>query len=325
MRTLHILLAFLLLPTISMSQLSKKQITVQRDNATRNVGFYQFLPPGYSTGHPLIIYLHGIGERGDDGNGGTSTATIGSLTNTEIPRLLTGSATMRFTSPNGYTGSFVVLAPQLWSGFGWWPNWYVEEMIAYAKTNLKIDPNRIYLTGLSLGGGGVWDATESATIAKSLAAIAPVCGTCTYDANTSQIIPLGIPVYAFHGSGDPVVWVGCTDNAIADISARKGIYLYQRYNANYHNIWTQAYDTTHAVQNPNVFEWFLQYSLGPLPPPPLPLVIYKFSADWYSPTEVVVDVQADGEKYIVEKSLDGVNFTTAATVSSTQKRIVFSL
>jgi len=59
---------------------------------------------------------------------------------------------------NGVTSSFVVLSPQLDIGFGIWPTWYVDQMIQYAKANLQIDTNRIYVCGL------VWAAAVCGTM-----------------------------------------------------------------------------------------------------------------------------------------------------------------
>ena len=60
---------------------------------------------------------------------------------------------MRFTW-NGKSESFIVLTPQLSKKYGNWQNFYVDESISYAIRTLKVDPDRILLTGLSLGGGG---------------------------------------------------------------------------------------------------------------------------------------------------------------------------
>ena len=113
------------------------------------IGFLQFTPKDYgSQKHPLIIFLHGIGERGN------GTTQINSVANNGTPNLCANGATMRFTV-GGQTSSFVVISPQLSGQYGYWPTFYVKEMIKYAKANLLIDTNRIYVTGLSLGGGGV--------------------------------------------------------------------------------------------------------------------------------------------------------------------------
>src|SRR6476659_943012 len=116
------------------------------------IGFYEYKPVDYDASHkyPLIIFLHGIGERG---NGSTELNRV--LTNA-IPKYINAGHNMRFTSLSGVPETFLVLSPQLNASYGTWQNIYVDEMLKYAKANMSIDTNRIFLTGLSLGGGGVW-------------------------------------------------------------------------------------------------------------------------------------------------------------------------
>ena len=139
------------------------------------IGFLEFRPSGYgSQKHPLIIFLHGVGERG---NG--SASQVGYVAYNSLPNTLqTGRASMRF-SVNGQTSSFVVLSPQLSTAYDYWPPFYVKEMIKYAIANLSIDPNRIYVTGLSLGGGGVWRlATDNADYSFDGTIAAACTGLC---------------------------------------------------------------------------------------------------------------------------------------------------
>src|SRR5437868_8670192 len=108
------------------------------------VGFYEFRPADYNSNptakFPLIIFLHGIGERGD------GMAGLPNMVNVGIPGYINRGATMRFTV-NGQTQTFLVLSPQLSSQYGSWQNFYVDEMLNYAKNNLRVDLNHVYLTG----------------------------------------------------------------------------------------------------------------------------------------------------------------------------------
>src|SRR6185436_19369109 len=142
------------------------------------VVFYEFKPADYNNNptakYPLIIFLHGIGERGD------GMAGLPNMVNVGIPGYINRGATMQFTV-NGVSQTFLVLSPQLSINYGSWQNFYVDEMLNYATNNLRVDPNRIYLTGLSLGGGGTWKyASSSQANSSKFAAIAPICGTCDY-------------------------------------------------------------------------------------------------------------------------------------------------
>lgn len=244
------------------------------------IGFYQYTPPDYNDGqkHPLIIFLHGIGERGD------GKSQLSMVLNNPIPAYLTASATMKF-SYKGVTASYVVLAPQLSTNYGDWQDFYVDEMINYAKANLNIDQNRIYLTGLSLGGGGTWHyASSSLAHAQQLAAIAPVCGTCSM-VSAVNIASANLPVWAFHAEDDATVGVGCTTGQVQGVNNLKpGLAIQTIYGSGQHYIWGRAYDMGHptwdaypsgtVTQNPNVYEWFLQFTRGgnagggsPTPPP----------------------------------------------------------
>jgi len=222
----------------------------------QTVGFYEFTPSDYSkTGpkHPLLIFLHGQSEKGN----GTSELDL--ITKVGIPKYIKNGNTMRFQI-DGKWQSFVVLMPQLSPSYGSWQLFYTNEMINYAIKNLNVDENRIYLTGLSLGGGGVWSyASSSPANAAKLAAIVPVCGTCNMS-NAGNIVNQQVAVWAFHGDKDTKVSADCSKNAINAIKALKPSKdaLLTLYNTNSHIIWDQAYDFEYKYQKPNVWEWMLK-------------------------------------------------------------------
>lgn len=220
------------------------------------IGFYEYKPTDYSanpnTKYPLMIFLHGIGERGN------GTTELSRVTGIGVPRYIQDGEKMTFTW-NGKTETFLVLSPQLSNNYGWWQPFYVEEMIKYAKQNLRIDTNRIILTGLSLGGGGVWGyAAGSLTNAKKLAAIAPVCGTCQ-NVNWCNISNANLPTWGFHAQDDGTVPSSCTSGAVTAINNCSGpVKAYASiWPTGQHWIWDRAFDRGYSNQNPNVFEWFL--------------------------------------------------------------------
>jgi hypothetical protein len=228
------------------------------------IGFYEYKPPLYSTNttrkFPLIIFLHGIGERGD------GSSSLSAVLNVGIPRNINYGLTDMQFNYNGTTEGFLVLSPQLSYNYGNWQPFYIQEMIKYAKSNLRVDTNRIYLTGLSLGGGGVWNySSSSAAAAKGLAAIAPICGTCDWS-NMCNIAQQALPVWAFHALDDGVVGVGCTQAAIGAINACNPVVapLATYYPTGNHWIWDQVYDPS----NPQLYLWFLSKSRGTSSPPP---------------------------------------------------------
>lgn len=232
------------------------------------IGFLEYKPVDYNANpnkkYPLIIFLHGIGERG---NGTTDLLRVAA---NAIPRYISQGHPMRFFH-NGQWETFLVLSPQLANGMGYWPPVYVEEMIKYATNNMRIDPDRIYLTGLSLGGGGVWQyATSSYEAAKKLAAIAPVCGTCNWSNMCGTIAAANLPVWAFHAQDDGQVGPGCTTGAIWNINACNPAVppIQTIYPNGNHFIWDRSYDTVHNWHNPNMYEWFLSHSRNSASPGP---------------------------------------------------------
>ncbi len=262
---------FVVLPAIS-QQVAKS--IPNNESPDRRIGFLEFRPYDYgSQQHPLIIFLHGIGERGN------GSSDINNVAANAIPNLCAHGATMSFKL-KGKTSSFVVLSPQLSNQYGYWPTFYVKEMIKYAKANLQIDPNRIYITGLSLGGGGVWRVITDTynwdnSFDASIAAAAPVCGTQEEsDADFGNTIGANnLPVWAFHSMDDGIVNVGATQHA--EILSKnynikpKPLFTYYQ-SGNHWGAWINAYDTGHLstivdggkkfTQDPNLYEWFLSNS-----------------------------------------------------------------
>jgi len=193
-------LAFWLLAQLSANRLPKNNSLFWFP--TGIIGFLQFTPPDYgSQKHPLIIFYAWYRGKRQWHYPGTECCCQ-CHTQFMFPR-----ATMKFTV-NGVTSSFVVLSPQLDIGFGIWPTWYVDQMIQYAKANLQIDTNRIYVCGLSLGGGGVWDyAFSSYANAMKIAACTPVCGTDDGSSPNacSTAAAAHLPIWAFHCLDDGTV------------------------------------------------------------------------------------------------------------------------
>lgn len=251
-----------LIPGISFAQRTAHSMKGPRGT----IGFYQFLPPGYNsdpqTKHPLIIFLHGIGEKGTG-----SPQDLRKINCCGLPKYINRGHTMQFTW-NGKTESFVVLAPQLYSRYGTWENFFIDSMIRYAKSNLRIDTNRIFLTGLSLGGGASWVyPASSVNRGKQLAGIVPVVSPC-FMMNGCNIANANLPVLAVHAWDDNLASPYCTINAVKSIndcgaSAHPNMIIYQNGG---HYVWVaRAYDTGYRYFNPNVYEWMLAQRRGAKP------------------------------------------------------------
>ena len=151
---------------------------------------------------PLIIFLHGSGERGNDNEAQLKWGVMNFATDENM---------MRYPA--------FVIAPQCPAGLSWSnfnrdrnstqmtllpvpakPLQLVIELIGKLKKTLRVDSNRIYITGLSMGGYGTYDAIER--YPQLFAAAVPVCGGG--DASKAPSIA-HIPIWIFHGAEDPAV------------------------------------------------------------------------------------------------------------------------
>lgn len=300
------------------SQLVAKGLTAS--NGTF-IGFYQYTPydynPNQTPKYPVMIFLHGIGERGN------GTSDLPAVLGNGTPRNINEGHTMRFFW-NGKWETFLVLIPQLSKNYGWWQNFYVDEMVKYAKANLNVDPNRITLTGLSLGGGGVWAwAGASLTNAQTLNAIGVTCGTCP-NINLSNLTNANLPIWAFHANNDSTVGAGCTTSTIAGINAlNPAVKPYMTlWPDGDHWIWGRVYDTEYNWQNPNIYEWFLAQNKSlpvnkrPVPNAGLPQTITTGLGTATLNASASTDADGTIVRYIWTK-LSGPNYGNIATSVST--------
>ncbi len=235
---------------IAQAQDASGQLT---SNVTSNlIGYLQYLPDGYNTNsnnYPVVISLHGIKERGTTS---TDVTTIKNSTwtvaNVGIPHYI----------KNGQKYPFIVIAPQLKTSYGTWPPDYIISVINYVKTTLRIDSRRIYLTGLSLGGYGVWKTAGA--YPNVFAAIAPVCSGGNDLTHACAIAASNVPVWAFHGDADQVVSYTVDTkmvNAINNCSPKPNpLAKMTIYPGLTHIIWDKVYKES------GVLNWMQQYYNG---------------------------------------------------------------
>ncbi len=212
--------------------------------------YYEYLPPDYNTNtnkYPIVFFLHGLGERGD------TEATLANVARNGPPKHVKA----------GYQFPFILISPQLKSKYTGWPGSYIDGVIEYCRNNLRIDQSRIYLTGLSLGGGGTWGYVQDPVLNQKIAAIAPICGHSNNPAKACLISNAGIPVWAFHGDADKTVNYSKTVSMIKAynecIPTPNPLGLITIYPGVGHDSWTNAYKPDHSLHNPNVYEWLLQF------------------------------------------------------------------
>ncbi|HEX5026265.1 MAG TPA: dienelactone hydrolase family protein [Agriterribacter sp.] len=229
--------------------------TAITSNITTNCnGYYRALPARYDSTtkkYPLIIFLHGQSALGN----GTAV-DLAKISGGPYAQIKNKKFPASFTS-GGKTFSFIVISPQ----FKTWPSGDdVNAVINYFTSKLRIDQTRIYVTGLSMGGGGTWD--YAGKYASKAAAIVPVCGaSTTTETKAKTIANNNLPVWAFHNEGDDKVSVNNTKGYINMINNYninpKAIMTI--FDATGHDAWSQAYSVTYKENNMNVYEWMLQY------------------------------------------------------------------
>lgn len=176
---------------------------------------------------PTIVFLQGVGEGGSDG---VKNTTVG-----------LGPAIAK----NASTFDFIAVFPQ--SG-GFWTSDESHQMAidcldATAK-EYSVDPARVYLTGLSTGGKGVW--LIGAKYNGRFAALVPMCA---YSGESVADKLTRTPIWAFHNSGDMFVMAGSTKATVKKINALGGNAKETIYGAIGHNCWNKAYG------DPQLFAW----------------------------------------------------------------------
>lgn len=180
--------------------------------------------------YPLLIFLHGAGERGTD------------------PSLLKVHGPPKLIDA-GKKFPFYVISPQCHPNEIWDIHklkYLIEDFIQ----NNPIDRKRIYLTGLSMGGYGTWAlAIDNPNM---FAAIAPICGGSDIDAWMAPKIK-DVPTWAFHGALDRVVSIENSVNIVNNLKAAEGNVKFTVYPEAGHDSWTVTYD------NPELYKWMLKH------------------------------------------------------------------
>lgn len=193
----------------------------QPEAADRTALAYLLHVPGGEppeAGWPLLLFLHGAGERGED-----------------VERVAVYGPPMRIEA--GEDLPFVVVSPQCPSGH-WWSRLVPEllDLLDAVQERLPIDPERVCLTGLSMGGEGVWELAAAAP--ERFAALAPVCGVTR---PTQADRHARVPTWVFHGVEDDVVDVGYSERMVRALQERGASPRVTLYPGVGHDSWTDAY------------------------------------------------------------------------------------
>lgn len=207
----------------------EKAITV-----TVKLNYAVFAPERYEADAarlwPLILFLHGAGERGDD---------LSKVTSQPIFDYARRAAEF----------PFIIAAPQCPLGRQWKPD-ELAALLDEVQAKYRVDPDRVYLTGYSMGGSGTW--ATAMDYSPRFAAIAPVCG---------RAIPLLVgnlwrtPVWAFHGEKDNVVPISQSRTMVDFLKGLDNPEVrFTIYPEDGHDIWHKVYN------DPELYEWLLRHS-----------------------------------------------------------------
>jgi predicted peptidase len=213
------------------AQTMRKQVEV-------TVNYQLYLPAEYGKEQgkkwPLILFLHGAGERGDD---------INLVKKHGPPKLLDGKTDLP-------VAQFIVVSPQCPAN-KWWEPRDVITLLDEVSQKYDADPARVYLTGLSMGGFGTWETASR--FPDRFAAIAPVCG----GGDPRRVRTLkDMPAWVFHGDKDPTVPVQRSVEMVEALKQLGNDVKFTRYPEAGHDSWTVTYN------NPELYQWFLQHKRG---------------------------------------------------------------
>jgi predicted peptidase len=201
--------------------------------------YWLYLPQDYdgSERFPLVIFLHGAGERG-----GLERVTLQGL-----PRLIN----------EGQHYPFIMAAPACPLD-DWWLHYIptLNGMLDSLLTDYAVDAQRVYLTGLSMGGSGTWHWAMHNP--ERFAAIAPICGfgVRLLQPQDWEAHLASVPIWAFHGAKDKVVKPVETRKLVRAVRRVGGEVNFTLYDNADHNAWDEAYG------NPELYRWLLSHSLA---------------------------------------------------------------
>jgi len=213
-----------------------------------------YVPDDYDSGkeYPLLLFLHGAGERGSDN-------TVQIKYNVKILERIVDSA------DSGH--DCIIVAPQCASNHQWvntpWGNGsYNQDQVPISKymaatvellkniqNEYSVDENRLYVTGLSMGGYGTWDIIIR--YPDMFAAALPVCGAG--DPSKAELIK-DVAIWAFHGDNDDVVPVSGSRDMVAALEECGGNITYSEYEGVNHFSWHNAY------AEPDLLSWLFEQS-----------------------------------------------------------------
>ncbi len=199
----------------------------------KQIPYLLYQPKSYFTNQreelPLVVFLHGRGERGND---------LAILKRQALPKMI---------ADENAEFPFIMIAPQLPESE---EEWYTKDLMALIEeieSEYSVDEDRIYLTGISLGGNGAWKVATD--FPDKFAAILPISGW----GDASRICRLrNANVWAFHGAKDTLILPERTLEIVERLQYCNSTTWFTIYPNSKHDAWTETY------HNENVMNWLLQ-------------------------------------------------------------------
>jgi len=217
-------------PRVGVQQAETLHKTIVRTVECR---YLRFLPEEYGQDKakrwPLLLFLHGAGERGEDLN------------------LLKRHGPPKIVEKDPHF-PFIVVAPQCPANRFGLANDVLIALLDDIIARYAVDPDRVYVTGLSMGGYGTWSL--ACAYPERFAAIVPICGKGeTWQAGSLR----HVPVWAFHGAKDTVVPPEGSEKMVEAVRRNGGEAKLTIYPEAGHDSWTATYD------NPELYQWLLNH------------------------------------------------------------------
>lgn len=196
-----------------------------------------YLPKDYDQQEkwPLMLFLHGAGERG-----------------TELDKVKVHGPPKLAAA--GKEFPFIIVSPQC-PPEQWWNIDVLLALLDDIEKNYKVDKERIYVTGLSMGGFGTWSLAARAP--DRFAALVPICGGGEpYWAERFA----HVPIWVFHGAKDKAVPLVRSEQMVDALKKNKAEPRFTVYPEAEHDSWTETYN------NPELYEWLAKQTRIPKPP-----------------------------------------------------------
>ena len=213
-------------------------------------GYYSYIPSELGPEYPLLIFLHGVGEKG---NSEKNPKILNYVLRNGPPLLIE----KREWHPNY---PMIVISPQTHDGR--WNAIKIHEFIRYLIQTYDVNQKRIYLSGLSMGAFGTFNYLTYSAERSYVAAAIPICG----GGNTTKVEKMiHIPIWAFHGETDPIVNVSRSIDMVKAInvlnpSLKAKLTIFPKVG---HNSWTMTYNgkgmnkesKAYDPYDMNIYDW----------------------------------------------------------------------